>query len=189
VAYSGSNHKGGPPRGNQNAKGNRGGPGTKTKYKPEFASEQTTRMCMLGCTDAQLAAHFGCDESQIAQWARKHVDFARVLNAGRNAADVQVVRSLFQRAVGYSYTRSRGFRTVQVQNERGEWVSEEREILETIHVPGDVTAQIYWLCNRRRDFWKRGDSGHEREDQRENRNKLRELWSALAPPGAVPPPS
>ena len=166
--------------GNQNAIGNRGG-GRKTKYRPEFASKTTTHLCMLGLTNAQLAEHFGCDESQIIRWARRHVEFAQVLNAGRDAADCQVIHSLFKRATGFSYKRSRGFKTVQVENAKGEWVPHEKELFEQVYVPPDPVSIIYWLSNRRRDYWKRGDSGREPELQAEKRNKLKELWSALQP--------
>jgi len=61
------------------------------------------------------------------------------------ASDDKVERSLFARATGYSYEAVKIFHTKE-----GKTV----KVPYTQHVPPDVTAQIYWLKNRRPDRWR-----------------------------------
>ena len=150
----------GAPLHNRNAVGNRCGKGHPPKYRPEYASPEVTSLCLLGADNKRLADHFGVHESQISRWIKRHIEFAQAVNDGRLIADGKVVASLYRRACGYTFRRPKG---------------------ELVHVPSDTTAAIFWLCNRNRDLWKRGDSGHRAVEQAEKRDRLRELWSALQP--------
>jgi len=64
---------------------------------------------------------------------------------GKDEADNRVERSLYARATGYSYDAVKIFHTKD-----GKII----KVPYTEHVPPDVTAQIYWLKNRRPDRWR-----------------------------------
>ena len=101
----------------------------------------------LGATDTDLAKIFGVSDATIDNWKAQHPDFLGSLKAGKEEADARVERSLYSRAVGYSFNSEKIF-----CNKDGEVT--RVPIVE--HVPPDVTAQIFWLKNRDqrwRDAW------------------------------------
>ena len=138
------------PKGNKNAVGNRGGGGV-CKYRPKYA-QMASKACAAGFTDRELAELFGVGESTINKWKLDHVEFAGALKRGKFPADERVERSLFQRAIGYTYD------TVKILKPAG--TTEPVIVPYRQHVPPDVTACIFWLKNRRPDEWR------DRQEQR-----------------------
>ena len=119
---------------------NRGRP---TDYKQAFC-KQAQKLCELGATDRELADFFAVSERTIYRWMIEHDDFCQSLKDGKESADQRVARSLYRRAVGYS------FDTVKIMQDKG------REVIVPYeeHVPPDVTACIFWLKNRRSKEWR-----------------------------------
>ena len=117
--------------------------GRPSKYKPEYA-EQAKKLCQLGATDEDLADFFSVGIRTIANWKAEFSEFLQALKAGKDEADDRVERSLYQRAVGYSYDAIH-FTSFQGAVTKTEY----RE-----HVAPDVTAQIFWLKNRRSEAWR-----------------------------------
>lgn len=143
---------------------NTGGRG-KTTYKPEF-DQQAYHYCLLGATNQDLARFFKVSETTIKQWKKKFPDFFEAIKAGKELADMKVVKSLYKRAIGYTYQEvisqaakvpaskakkedstdedfladtSNGFQTIKVT---------------TKEVAPDIRAQIFWLKNRQPQYWK-----------------------------------
>lgn len=117
--------------------------GRPTDYKPEYA-EQARKLCELGATDSDLADFFGVSDRTIYRWAARHEEFCQALKVGKDVADERVERSLYHRAVGYSYD------AVKIFNASGEPLTVPyRE-----HVAPDTTAAIFWLKNRRKGEWR-----------------------------------
>lgn len=132
------------------------------KYKPEFANRAAIA-CQVGLTDYELAIVFGVSNTTIVRWRHQHPEFAEALQAGKALADDRVERSLYHRAIGYSYEAEEIFvrpGLVKVTTKKDGTKVVERGGPETIrvktikHVPPDVTATIFWLKNRRRDQWR-----------------------------------
>lgn len=95
------------PKGNKNARGNKGG--QPTKYKPEYA-QHAEKLCLLhGATDDELAAFFGVHVGTIYRWSLAHVEFCEALKSGKDVADNRVERSLYHRAVGYTFDTEKVF--------------------------------------------------------------------------------
>lgn len=112
-------------------------------YQATFA-EQAAKLCALGATNADLADFFGVAIRTIERWTVEHEDFCRAIKEAKAHADARVERSLYERAVGYT------FDSEKVMQFQGEIV--RAEIRE--HVPPDVTAQIFWLKNRKPEDWR-----------------------------------
>lgn len=130
------------PSGNKFAAGNKGG-GRPSLYKKEFARIGAS-MCELGAVDADLADAFGVSIGTINAWKTRHQEFSEALKVAKGAADARVERSLYERAVGYT------FESEKVFNYQGKIVrAPTRE-----HVPPDTTAQIFWLKNRQPAKWR-----------------------------------
>ena len=119
--------------------------GRPTEYKPEYA-EQAEKLCRLGATDTELADFFDVERETIRRWAIAHEDFCGALKAGKDYADERVVRSLYQRATGYSYE------AVKVFMPAGAPAPVYAAYTE--HVAADVGAAARWLSSRRPAEWR-----------------------------------
>ena len=117
--------------------------GRPTDYDPAFV-ERAAELCAHGATDQELADEFGVHVSTIYAWRARHQEFREAVIAGKDAADDRVERSLFHRAVGYT------FDAIKIMQEKGDpLIVPYRE-----HVPPDVGAAMNWLKNRRPDKWR-----------------------------------
>ncbi len=117
--------------------------GRPSDYEPGFA-DQARKLCELGATDVDLADFFKVSSRTIPRWAAKHEEFCQALKAGKETADDRVERSLYHKAVGYS------FDALHFSSFQG--IVTETPYRE--HVPPDTTASIFWLKNRRQKDWR-----------------------------------
>lgn len=111
--------------------------GRPTAYKPEYA-KIAKKLCANGATDMELADLLGVEVRTIYRWKNEHDAFCQALVVGKGQPDERVRRSLYQRAVGYTFESEKVF-----QN-KGRIV--RAPIVE--HVPPDTQAAINWLMNR-----------------------------------------
>lgn len=119
------------------------GQGRPPKYKKTFA-EQTAKLCLLGATNEDLADFFHVSIRTVIRWMTEHEEFCHAVKEAKDVADARVERSLYQRAVGYTFDSEKIF-----NGKDGIVRTDTRE-----HVPPDVTAQIFWLKNRRKEQWR-----------------------------------
>jgi len=119
--------------------------GRPTGYQPQFAS-QAKKLCELGATDRDLADFFGVSINTVGNWKTQHAEFLGALKAGKNSADDRVERSLYTRAVGYTFDAVKIFLP---KDSRQPVLVPYRQ-----HMPPDTTACIFWLKNRRKDVWR-----------------------------------
>ena len=118
--------------------------GRPSKYKEEFA-EQAKKLCMLlRAEDKQIAEFFGVSLSTVTLWKKEHPEFSASIREGKDVADTQVARSLFDRAVGYYHD------DIYFSNYQG-------KVMQTKHktyVPPDTKAIIFWLKYRQKLNWR-----------------------------------
>ena len=98
-----------------------------------------------GLTDEQIAKNIGINTSTIYDWKNKFSDFSKALKRGKEVVDREVENALLKRALGYKYTESKTVRS-EKDGERVEVTIKE--------VAPDVTAQIFWLKNRKPEQWR-----------------------------------
>ena len=125
--------KGGAPKGNKNAVGNKGG--RPTAYKCEDTCRVVREMATLGARDEDMARGLGIGLTTYHVWRTTHVEFAEAIRMGKQVIDSAVERALVQNALGYSYDTEKVF-----QNGMRVKVVE--------HVAPSVKAQEIWLRNR-----------------------------------------
>lgn len=97
-----------------------------------------------GLTDEQIAENMGISVRTLYRWKIQHCQICQVLKKGKDVADREIENALFKRAKGYDFTETR-------IKKKGGIVVEETVI--TKHIPGDTTAQIFWLKNRKPEYW------------------------------------
>lgn len=98
-----------------------------------------------GLTDEQIASNVGIGYSTLQTWKSKYQDIQDTLKKGKEVVDIQVENALLKRALGYEYEE------VKEEYECGELAKTTRTKKQ---IAPDVTAQIFWLKNRRPDKWR-----------------------------------
>jgi DNA-binding CsgD family transcriptional regulator len=87
----------------------------------------------MGGTNEQIAAILGISPTSLKNIRRRQKTVDKAIRRGKDKADFRVVAALYHKATGYSFTD----------------LKEKK-----IDVPGDTTAMIFWLKNRRPGEWK-----------------------------------
>lgn len=102
-----------------------------------------------GLTDKQIAGNIGVSEKSFNDWKTRFPSLSSALKKGKAPVDLAVENALYKSATGYTKTLRK---PVKLRQRGGveviEYVDEE------FYYPPQVTAQIFWLKNRRRDRWK-----------------------------------
>ena len=136
-----------------------------------------------GLTDEQIAHNMGISRSTLNEWKKKYPDISDTLKRGKEVTDIMVENSLLKRALGYEYKEQK-YAQVEMSEEEHflkqqiavnkykldhpEATLEEIRLVEigvskfksvlveekTKEVPPDVTAQIFWLKNRKPNEWR-----------------------------------
>ncbi|TWT04615.1 helix-turn-helix domain-containing protein [Planomicrobium sp. CPCC 101079] len=136
-----------------------------------------------GLTDEQIAHNIGISRSTLNEWKKKYPDISDTLKKGKEVVDRQVENALLKRALGYDYEEVT-YISVEVgreaydekidaeldvfnqQNpkatteERLRFIASIPRTAEVVskrvakQVAPDVTAQIFWLKNRKPGQWR-----------------------------------
>lgn len=118
--------------------------GNPSKYNPDQHPFMAWFLAVRGKTNREIAAALRVSRPTLFAWGKAHPEFLSALKSGKDVADAKVENSLFQRAFGYEYEE------VRTEDDCG-----DIKTTKTVkHVPGDVTACIFWLKNRRPKEWK-----------------------------------
>lgn len=142
--------------------------GRPASYKPEYAV-QASKLCELGATDVEMADFFGVAPSTFTKW-KAEPEFAASLKSGKSLADERVERSLYQKALGYTFEAVKIFMPAGAEKPV---YAPYRE-----HVPPDTTACIFWLKNRRQQQWRdvhKHEHGQPGDFDKLNATELRDI--------------
>lgn len=131
--------------------------GRPTSYLPEF-TEQTIKLCSLGATDVDLADFFDVSTRTINRWKVTHPEFVEAIRRGKDPADDRIENSLYHKAQDREVEEEQAIKLKTVTyGDNGKRLKEEERV-EVVKVrkfiPGDTTAMIFWLKNRRSDQWR-----------------------------------
>ena len=94
----------------------------------------------LGTTDLDIAKILNIPRSTLQRWLKSQ-GITGAIKRAKNIADTKVVASLYRLATGYDYTEDHVDRDGRVHALRR-------------HTVPNVTAGIYWTCNRDPERWK-----------------------------------
>lgn len=109
-----------------------------------------------GLTDEQIAHNMGIRRSTLYEWKKKFPVISDTLKKGKEVVDIQVENALLKRALGYTFTEVTKERVIDYDPKTGEAIGSHMEIVKEVtkEVQPDVTAQIFWLKNRKPDVWR-----------------------------------
>jgi len=126
------------------------------KYKGWLTNEGLIKIegwARDGLTDEQIARNMGISPSTLYEWKKKYPEISEVLKKGKEVVDRQVENALLKRALGYDYEEVKTL----IEDVDGK---KKKKVEKTVkHIAPDVTAQIFWLKNRKPEIWR---------DRREN---------------------
>ena len=121
------------------------------KYKGWLTNEGLIKIegwARDGLTDEQIARNMGISPSTLYEWKKKYPEISEVLKKGKEVVDRQVENALLKRALGYDYEEVKTL----IEDVDGK---KKKKVEKTVkHIAPDVTAQIFWLKNRRPDKWR-----------------------------------
>jgi len=98
-----------------------------------------------GLTDEQIAKNLGIGTRTFYEYKEKYPQFSQSLKRGKEVVDTEVENALLKRALGYTYDE-------ETYEELSDGTSKSKTV--TKHIPGDTTAQIFWLKNRKPGVWR-----------------------------------
>ena len=110
--------------------------------------ERVSNWAANGCTDAQIFGNMGISRQTFYDWVKRFPDFSDAIKKGREMSIVCIENAFFKRAMGGEVVieeieEFKGtFKDGKPQNGTGT----KRTVKK--HLPGDVTAQIFYLKNK-----------------------------------------
>lgn len=94
-----------------------------------------------GLSDEQIADNIGIARQTLHRWRKKHNAIEQAMKIGKDVADRQVENAMFKSAIGHTYKED-------VVTNDGRVVTVNK------YSKPNVTAQIFWLKNRKTDTWR-----------------------------------
>lgn len=130
----------------------------KGKYEHWLTTEgllQLEAWARNGLTDEQIASNIGIAPKTLYRWKENYSQICQSLKRGKEVVDIQVENALLKRALGYKFNEITKERVIELDPQTGEPDSKmvvTKEVLK--EVQPDVTAQIFWLKNRKPKDWR-----------------------------------
>lgn len=103
--------------------------------------EKIKQWALDGLVNEDIAHNMGVSSYTFYEWKKKFPEMDEALSAAKEVADERVVNALYQNAIGFKYKE-------EVVTNKGDVVEVER------FSKPNVSAQIFWLKNRRQDEWR-----------------------------------
>ena len=101
-----------------------------------------------GLSDKQIAHNIGITQTTLYEWQKRFPELSEALKKGKEVVDREVENALLKRAMGYEYDDV----TQEPVTDKDTGVTEMRVTKRvTKQIVPDVTAQIFWLKNRKPD--------------------------------------
>ncbi|MBO5570555.1 MAG: helix-turn-helix domain-containing protein [Clostridia bacterium] len=102
-----------------------------------------------GLTEEQIAKNMGICYETLRTWKSSFSAISEAIKRGKAPVDFEVESALLKRARGYEYEET----TTEIYEMPDG--TKRKHVKKTMRqVVPDVTAQIYWLNNRRPDRWR-----------------------------------
>ena len=130
----------------------------KGKYEEWLTLDGLTRLeayARDGLIDEQISHNMGITAKTLYEWKNKYSEICDALKKGKEVVDIEVENKLRQRAMGYSYDEITKEK-VYIKDENGKNCRSEIQVTKIVtkEVAPDVTAQIFWLKNRKPREWR-----------------------------------
>lgn len=110
-----------------------------SEYHPSYAA-RARDLCMLGCTEVEIATVLGLSVGMLRAWREHYEDFNMAWTDGTYHASVKVLAALHKKACGY---------------DKIIWKETPNGMMQELkHVEASIPACIFWLTNKHPEQWK-----------------------------------
>lgn len=122
----------------------------KCKYETHVLPklDQIEKWAKNGLIDTQIAKNLGISKDSFYKYKNAYIAFSDALKRGKEVIDLEVENALLKRALGYKYEEI----TKEPIKNNPNQLQITKQV--TKEVLPDVTAQIFWLKNRRPEDWR-----------------------------------
>lgn len=109
-----------------------------------------------GLLEKDMAGKIGISPQTFSEWKKKHPEFLEAVKKGKEVIDYVVENALLNRALGHEKKVIKVHKIKTVKMDKGKRLETEElvEKEEVVYYPPDVTAQIFWLKNRKPAQWR-----------------------------------
>lgn len=123
--------------------------GRPSSFREDYHPDRAMDYALLGMTNQEIADALGIHLDTLHDWRRKYPAFSYALKAGKEVADGKVARSLYRKAKGAT------IRAIKAGPDGQPLYDDDgKPVYVDVELPGDTTAQIFWLKNRRSNQWR-----------------------------------
>lgn len=99
-----------------------------------------------GLSNEQIAHNIGINQDTLYEWQKRFPEFSEAIKKGKEVVDREVENAMLKRALGYEYDEV----TQEPVTDKDTGITEMRVTKRvTKQIVPDVTAQIFWLKNRK----------------------------------------
>jgi len=123
----------------------------KLKYTAEFPN-RAEDLARQGLRDVDIAKKLGISVDTFYEYQKTYPEFSEAIKKGKAPIDFEVENKLLKRAQGYDYEEVHAEYNIGKKGQEKAVPSKIKKIKKEV-VP-DVTAQIFWLKNRRPKIWR-----------------------------------
>ena len=102
-----------------------------------------------GLSDKQIAKNIGISVSTLCEWKNRFPELSEAIKKGKRPVDVQVENALYRSALGFKQTVKK---PIKLRRKDGSEFIEYGE--EEVYIAPNITAQIFWLKNRKPENWR-----------------------------------
>ena len=103
-----------------------------------------------GLINTEIASKMGIGKTAFYKWCKNHPELSKAISVGKDSVDRQVEQALLKRCLGYEYEEV----VRETKTDKDGNILEKHIKKTTKIVPPDVTAQIFWLKNRKPIEWR-----------------------------------
>ena len=91
----------------------------KPKYNSDVHDKWAWSLAVRGCTEQEIADAMGVSRMTIFRWKKQSDTFREAVETAKDAADAAVEKSLYKRALGYTYEESETRQHKACQSQKG----------------------------------------------------------------------
>lgn len=134
------------------------------KGRPSKVTEWLTKESLIkiegwardGLRNEDIAYKMGIAPSTFYEYAKKHSEISDALKRGKAPVDFEVENAMLKSALGHKETIRKPVRLRTTRRKDGMEITEEHVEYfdEEVYIPPQVSAQIFWLKNRKPDIWR-----------------------------------
>lgn len=124
-----------------------------------------------GLSDEQIAHNMGIHPSTLYKWMNEHNEIKEAIKKGKEVADFEVENAMYKAALGYEIDEVKTY-VEDSGNGQKKRVEKTKK-----HVAPNVTAQIFWLKNRKPTAWR--DRVEQQIDANVSTDKLTDILIQL----------